>query len=241
VRGEGVAERRMFAKTIIDSDAFLDMPSSARLLYYDLGMRADDDGFCNSPKKIMRISGASDDDLKLLIAKKFIIPFESGVIVIKHWKINNFIRSDRYSETKYKGEKALLELDDNNSYRLTTGIPMCYQLVDERETQVRLGKVSIGKDIKESATSAPVSKFIPPTIEQVQEYCTERNNGIDAESFISFYQSKAWMIGKNKMKDWKSAVITWEKRSKKEQKTPTQNLDTISNWLAKKEAQNARS
>lgn len=78
-----MAERRMFAKTIIDSDNFLDMPMSSRLLYYDLSMRADDDGFVNSPKKIMRITGANDDDLKILIAKNFIIPFESGVVVIK--------------------------------------------------------------------------------------------------------------------------------------------------------------
>jgi hypothetical protein len=139
-----MAERRMFAKTIIDSDAFLDMPMSARLLYYDLGMRADDDGFVNSPKKIQRVIGASDDDMKLLIAKKFIIPFESGVVVVKHWKINNFIRSDRYSETKYKVEKSMLELDENMSYRLTSGIPGDVPLVGERDTQVRLGKGSIG-------------------------------------------------------------------------------------------------
>jgi len=108
----------MFAKTIIDSDAFIDMPISARLLYYDLGMRADDDGFVNSPKKIMRMVGASDDDIRLLITKKFIIPFESGIVVIKHWKIHNYIRSDRFHETKYKDEKALLETEENGAYRL---------------------------------------------------------------------------------------------------------------------------
>jgi hypothetical protein len=137
----------MFAKTIIDSDAFIDMPMSARLLYYDLGMRADDDGFVNSPKKIQRVVGCSDDDIKLLIAKKFIIPFESGVVVVKHWKINNLIRNDRYNETKYKIEKSMLEHDENNAYRLTSGIPSDIpcdtQVVDKRETQVRLGKDSI--------------------------------------------------------------------------------------------------
>ena len=91
-----MAERRMFAKSIIDSDAFLDMPMSARLLYYDLSMRADDDGFVNSPKKIMKIVGASVDDMNILIARKFILDFESGVIVIKHWRIHNYIRIDRY-------------------------------------------------------------------------------------------------------------------------------------------------
>lgn len=88
-----MAERRMFSKAIIDSHAFFDMPASARLLYYDLGMRADDDGFVNNPKKIIRMIGAADDDLKLLVAKKFIIPFENGVVVIKHWRIHNYIRT----------------------------------------------------------------------------------------------------------------------------------------------------
>ena len=119
-----MAERRMFAKTIIDSDAFLDMPTSARLLYYDLSMRADDDGFINSPKKIIRMTGASDDDLKVLIAKKFVIPFENGIVVIKHWKIHNYIAKDRYTETKYKEEKAMLQLDENNAYTLSEGKPL---------------------------------------------------------------------------------------------------------------------
>ena len=83
-----MAERRMFAKTIIDSDAFLDMPVTARLLYYDLAMRADDDGFVNSPKKIMRMIGASQDDLSILCLRKFLIPFDNGVVVIKHWRIH---------------------------------------------------------------------------------------------------------------------------------------------------------
>lgn len=139
-----MAERRMFAKTIIDSDAFIDMPTSARLLYYDLAMRADDDGFVNSPKKIIRMTGASDDDLSVLILKKFIIPFESGVVVIKHWRIHNYIRKDTYNETAYKDEKSTLILDENKAYKLldTTCIPP----VDETSTQDRLGKDSIGKD-----------------------------------------------------------------------------------------------
>lgn len=137
-----MAERRMFAKTIIDSDAFIDMPVTARLLYYDLSMRADDDGFVNSPKKIMRMIGASQDDLMLLISKKFLIPFESGVVVIKHWRIHNYIRKDTYNETTYKDEKAMLTLDENKAYKLT-----CDESVDEPSTQVRLGKDSLGKDI----------------------------------------------------------------------------------------------
>ena len=111
-----MAERRMFAKTIVLSDVFLDMPMSARCLYFTLGMFADDDGFVNSPRGIMRQCGASDDDMKVLLAKKFVLAFESGVIVIKHWRINNYLRSDRYAETKYLEEKKSLIIDQNGAY-----------------------------------------------------------------------------------------------------------------------------
>ena len=108
-----MAERRMFAKTIVLSDAFLDMPLGARCLYMTMGMLADDDGFVNAPKSIMRQCGATEDDLKVLLAKKFVLPFESGVIVIKHWRINNYLQKDRIQPTKYQEELALLELEDN--------------------------------------------------------------------------------------------------------------------------------
>ncbi len=143
-----MAERRMFAKTIIDSDAFLDMPLSTQCLYFHLSMRADDDGFINNPKKIQRMIAASEDDLKLLVLKKFIIPFESGIVVIKHWKIHNYIRSDRYKETVYQEEKSSLELKDNNAYTICQplGIPNDSQEVHRLDTQDRLGKDSIGED-----------------------------------------------------------------------------------------------
>lgn len=120
-----MAERRMFAKTIVTSDAFLDMPIGARCLYFTLGMFADDDGFVNNPKAIMKQVGASDDDMRVLVAKKFILPFESGVIVIKHWRINNYLRNDRYQETKYFEEKSTLEIDENGAYTSakSAGIP----------------------------------------------------------------------------------------------------------------------
>lgn len=111
-----MAEKRMFAKTIVTSDAFLDMPPSARCLYFTLAMFADDDGFVNNPKSIMRQAGSSLDDMNILIAKKFIITFESGVIVIKHWRIHNYIRSDRKHETKYTDEMALLDVDEKGAY-----------------------------------------------------------------------------------------------------------------------------
>ena len=140
-----MAERRMFAKTIIDSDAFLDMPLSAQALYFHLSMRADDDGFINNPKKIQKMVGAADDDLKLLVAKRFILPFDSGVVVIKHWKIHNYIQKDRYKPTIHQEEKEQLFIKENGVY--TDCIQNGYKL----DTQVRLGKVidSEGKESKE--------------------------------------------------------------------------------------------
>ena len=159
-----MAERRMFAKTIIDSDAFLDMPLSAQALYFHLSMRADDDGFINNPKKLQRLIGCADDDMRLLVAKAFIIPFESGVVVIKHWRINNYIRNDRYKPTNYTEEMAQLQVKENGAYteKLPLGIPNGYQT----DTQYRLGKDRLDKnsieekDInveKESPTDKPSS------------------------------------------------------------------------------------
>jgi hypothetical protein len=147
----------MFAKTIIDSDAFLEMPLSSQALYFHLGMRGDDDGFINNPKKIQRTIGASDDDFKLLIAKRFIIPFESGVVVVKHWKIHNYIQKDRYKETVYQDEKNTLITKENGSYSLVdTG---CIQNGYSLETQVRLGKdrLELGKnrDIESTSVDPP--------------------------------------------------------------------------------------
>lgn len=149
-----MATRRMFSMKIIDTDMFLNMPVTARLLYYDLSMRADDDGFVASPKKIQRMIGCSDDDLKLLIAKKFIIPFESGICVIRHWRIHNYIQADRYNETLYQEEKSMLKSDNNKAYELIDNNPSlpvdteCIQNVSTSDTQVRLGKdrKEIGKD-----------------------------------------------------------------------------------------------
>lgn len=137
----------MFAKTIIDSDAFIDMPLSTQALYFHLSMRADDDGFINNPKRIQRMIGCGDDDMKLLCAKRYILPFDSGVVVIKHWKIHNYIRNDRYKETVYKEEKAQLTVKENGAYTEAEnlGIPSDNQVVYQMDTQVRLGKDRLDK------------------------------------------------------------------------------------------------
>jgi hypothetical protein len=204
-----MAERRMFAKTIIDSDAFLDMPLSAQALYFHLSMRADDDGFINNPKKIQRMIGASDDDCKLLLMKRFIIAFESGVVVIKHWKIHNYIQKDRYKPTVYQEEKSLLIEKENKVYT------DCIQDVPALETQYR---VSIEQESEEEESNVSQAKtrkrFTPPTLEEVRSYCQERKNNVDAQRFIDYYTANGWMVGKNKMKDWRAAVRNWERNSK---------------------------
>lgn len=124
-----MAEKRMFSKKIIDTDWFMEMPTSSQNLYFHLSMRADDDGFVANPKRILKLVGASEDDYKVLISKKFIIPFESGVCVITDWRINNYLRNDRYTETIYKEEKSQLTLDENGRYNvgIPSGIPAVYQ------------------------------------------------------------------------------------------------------------------
>lgn len=168
-----MAERRMFAKKITESDAFLDMPSSTQMLYFHLSMNADDDGFVNNPKKIQRMCGASDDDFKLLLAKSFVLLFESGVIVIKHWKMHNYIQADRYRPTDYVEEKSMLGLKKNKAYTLDVNKmdTKCIQDVSVGKESIgkeSIGKVSIGKvsidknsivkDIKEKDIDKSISK-----------------------------------------------------------------------------------
>ena len=153
----------MFAKTIIDSDAFIDMPLSTQALYFHLSMRADDDGFINNPKKIQRMVGASDDDLKMLVLKKFIIPFDSGIVVIKHWKIHNYIRGDRKKVTMYPEEMALLEEKNNGAYTLKNDMTDICLSNDSQVTvkcQHRLGKGRLGKDsiVEGSVVSAATAE-----------------------------------------------------------------------------------
>lgn len=147
-----MAQRRMFAKKITESDAFLDMPMSSQCLYFHLAMNADDEGFVNNPKKLQRMIGATDDDVKVLLAKRFIISFDSGVIVIKHWRMHNYIQSDRFRKTDYVEERSQLIVKDNNSYKLisddveiSTMYPKCIHNVSKMYTQYSIDKDSIDK------------------------------------------------------------------------------------------------
>ncbi|WP_238899330.1 replisome organizer [Clostridium sp. YIM B02500] len=160
-----MADKRMFSKQIIDSDAFLDMPLSAQALYFHLNMRADDDGFINSPKKIQRLINCSEDDLKLLIAKRFVIKFDSGVVVIKHWLIHNYLRKDTYKPTNYIDEKSMLYTKTNKSYTLNPpSSTVLLRECDETVPQIREDKIS--KD-KNSIDNINLS-FIDDSIDKVK-------------------------------------------------------------------------
>jgi len=225
-----MAERRMFARTVVDSDAFLDMPLSAQALYFHFGMRTDDDGFVDAPKKIQKMVSASDDDAKLLIAKGFVIPFESGVIVIRHWGMHNKIKPDRYKPTAYQAEKALLHVRPDKTYSLqaptetqvlqsgTEMVPKWNQSGTEMEH--RLGKDRLGKDSIEGVQGEPAPKrkrFTPPTLDELQAYIHDQGYNVDAQRFLDHYVAVGWKVGKNPMKDWRAAVRTWNNREKPKQ------------------------
>lgn len=148
-----MARRRMFNLDIIDTDSFIEMPQSSRLLYYELCMRADDDGFVSSPKKIQRVVGCSDDDFKVLITKRFIIPFETGIVVIRHWKIHNYIQKDRYKETLYSDEKSLLTQEENGTYKLMD--TSCIQNGDTGKVSIELDKYNKRENIYKRENELP--------------------------------------------------------------------------------------
>lgn len=218
--GDRLAQKRMFSLSVTDTDKFLDMSASAQALYFHLGMHGDDDGFVASPKKIARGVGCNDDDLRLLAAKGYIIPFESGVIVIVDWNINNTLKNDRYHETIFAAERALVSEDSAGRWVL------CSSMVLERkhlgtslEPEHNLTKRNRTKQNREKVADKPprVVRFTPPTVDEVTAYCTERKNRIDPERFVDFYASKGWLVGKSKMKDWQAAVRSWERSDTQQQ------------------------
>ena len=182
-----MAERRMFSKAVIDSDAFLDLPLSTQALYFHLSMRADDDGFVNNPKKIQRMIGASDDDCKLLLLKQFIISFESGIIVIRHWRLHNYIQKDRYKQTLYQAEKNQLQLQENGMYT------ECIQNVSKLDTQVSIGKDNIDKIRDNNITNETAERrSVNPEIEDFFETLWKmlKSNANDRKSKVSAKRKK---------------------------------------------------
>ena len=178
-----MAQKRMFSNLVIGSDDFLEMPDSSQNLYFHLSMNADDDGFVDNWKSIMRMIGKKEDDLKILIAKSFIIPFQSGVIVIKHWRLNNYIQKDRYKETIHQAEKSLLTLDNNNVYNMDTN---CIQSVYTDKN--RLDKISIDKISSSSSSNNNINNTKEiAKIEKLMVNClrtTNTNNIMECTEYL---------------------------------------------------------
>ena len=226
-----MAEKRMFTQKIIDSDAFLEMPLSTQALYFHLNMRADDDGFVNNPRKLQRYIGAGDDDLKLLLAKRFVIGFESGVIVIKHWRMHNTLRRDRYSPTVYQDELALLDVKDNKSYterdgnsslqsgcqavakRLPNG---CHSIVESSRDKGSIEKGSEGEGYDTGIDDyQPVEK---PTLEEVIDYVESSNLVVNPRRFYSYYSERAWKTVNGKPISWRMKLDEWDFDERQKQK-----------------------
>ena len=203
-----MAERRMFAKSVIGSARFLRMPPSSRLLYYDLGMAADDDGVVEA-FSVMRTTGAVEDDLKVLVSKGFVTVLNEDLVAyIVDWSKNNQIRKDRYQPSIYQNLLVQIGVVDQlATVGQTKG--------NQRSTQYRIGKDSLGKDSigeKKAADKPPrAARFTPPTVDEVDAYCQERGNKVDPARFVDFYASKGWLVGTSKMKDWQAAVRSWER------------------------------
>ena len=203
-----MAEKRMFTKKITDDDNFISMPASAQALYFHLNQCADDDGFNNQVQMAMWKAHASADDLKVLLAKSYIIRFDSGVIVIKHWRMHNTLRKDRYTPTSFQEELQMLGIKDNGAYTLGC------QMVAERLPQISIDKNSKDKNSKDKSSEdkKPQKRFVKPTLDEIKAYCQERNNNVDAKAFFDYYETGNWKDAKGKpVRNWKQKVITWER------------------------------
>lgn len=211
-----MAQKRMFSLAVVDTDRFLDMPSSAQSLYFHLGMHGDDDGFVASPLRIMRSCGSAPDDLKLLVAKGFIYTFDSGVCVILDWKVNNTLKNDRYAPTLYQAEFQQIAAMVPERFQLGSSL-----VPQHNRTKQNITKQSRGKSGKESKPS-----FSPPSVEEVQRYCRERGNRVDAERFVDYYAAIGWRVGKNPMRDWRACVRTWERKDEAQQTAAPQTSAT---------------
>lgn len=222
-----MANRRMFAKSVVSKDTFIEMPHSTQLLYFHLGMNADDDGFVDNYRSIMRNLGCNEDNLKLLVVKGFVIWFESRLVIIRHWKVHNQIQKDRYKPTQYLVEKSLLTTSKNGVYSLETN---CIQNVSELETQYSIGKYSIVLDNKESPIYPRVGNTDTPstipTIDEVKTFCDQQGIKIDVQRFYNYYASRGWLLDGTPVKDWQALVRCWNTREGDKPNNQTTKLTT---------------
>lgn len=217
-----MAERRMFSKSITESDAFLDMPLSTQALYFHLCMYADDDGFLSGYRKIMRMCGATQNEYDLLLAKNFLIQFEDGIVVIKHWLMHNYIRKDRYNPTSYIKEKEMLFIKENKAYTLDEGQGLPIGIPNDIPP-VDAGKVSIGKDSKDKYRSF---KHLSVTVEENQKLLDKGYSQAQVDSVYDSIENYA------KNKNYTSLYLTANKWLKKEYGEPAekQKQESIESW-----------
>lgn len=206
-----MAQKRMFDKSIISSDSFLEMPDSSQNLYFHLSMNADDDGFVDNWKSIMRMTGHKEDDMKVLISKSFIIPFDTGVIVIKHWRMNNYLRNDRYNETKYLKEKSQLQVEKNQEYTLINNekIDVVYQLDTNGRHSIEKNSID---NIKENNKKKSYGEFNNVLLTDEEYAKLEKSNLLSyIETLSSYIASKG-----KKYKSHYATILNWSKKEKKE-------------------------
>ena len=207
-----MAERRMFAKSIIDSDAFLELPAKSQLLYFHLAMRADDEGFISNPKSILRLTGCTEADMQKLVEGKYLIPFGRGIVAIRHWKVHNYIRADRLKPTVYEAEKAMLLVEESGVYTLCQSSDG-QVVAQDRLGKDRLGKVSSGQESIGGCGGAEADpSFRAPTLTEVMIYVKQKKYQVDPEAFLGFYHRNGWRVNGKPMKDWKGAVDLWQAR-----------------------------
>ena len=250
-----MAEKRMLSLSVMDSDAFLEMPLSSQALYCHLNIRADDDGFVNNPRRIMRMVGCADDDMKLLITKGFLIAFESGIVVIKHWHINNYLRKDRYKPSVYQEERNALYIKPNRAYTLDStqgvlyamhtdmvglsdgipiGLPSGDEVVDEWSTQNSIDKSSIDKSSEEkkrrrrNTNASSDEESDSPTVLQIILNDKSYFNVTQSmvDQWIQLYPAVDVMQELRKMAGWSDANPT-------KRKTKSGVKRFINSWLSK--------
>lgn len=217
-----MAQKRMFDKDVISLDNFLDLPMDAKALYFLLGMEADDEGFV-SPKRVVRLYGGTEDSIKILIMKGFLIPFNTGVVVITDWRRNNWLDKRRVKPTIYTDEKSSITFNElTEKYECLADAKQMLREYRREENSIEENSI-VESSLTKLGTPKVNQKFKKPTIEEIEAYCKERNNDVNPNKFYDFYESKNWMVGKNKMKDWKASVRTWEKN--------TNNNSYLPNWF----------
>ena len=212
-----MADKRMISKKVVNTDAFMGMPTAAQALYFHLVVNADDEGFVGNPRSIRDSVGAAEEDLTLLVDKNLLIDFGNGVIVVRHWKVHNTLRHDRFCPTIFIEELAKLMVADSGVYCVRS-VATEGEASVATQYSVNEGNINKGNIGESESTPAPdsggnkSSRFVEPSVAEIKAYCSENGYEVDAGRFYDYYESKGWKVGNAPMKDWKAAVRNWVRR-----------------------------